>query len=908
LAEEPMDYMPIVIDFLFKFPCDLDDDFYEDNLVYALVQCCQMQIERLFHLSSSNKSELICVFLETDMWESYTEEEDDRRTVTCSKIRLHFPFCHVKASLQNTLLRENILRELSIIDAFKLFKTMPIGTWDDIMIKDVVSNPLTMYGSTKIPSQPKLRVLNVWGQITSAMFDPFNQGGEFDEVEDLCTDEFFLPRHHYHVSENLINGNIFLDVENNEDIEDPIEYWWPLFLSIWYWNKPTNPKVNSTLSKGKERLSVYENDEGPSKLLYTSPSEEITVGSSFETDLEGRHMDILKDLLPLLREYRFKEQLFWEDIVQATYHSSKGSSEGYKLVLDFTNRYCPERLKRVEEFYRTCSKTRITVKTIAWYAREDNRGKYNTWHKAWCVKSMEKSLTCYDNDIAKALYRRYWLDFLCVCNGRSYRWYQYKNHKWHDIKKGIELRKRISRGFVKQYEAMRTELSNEIMRSVDETFRSRGEINIKKIGTVIKRLKTNNCKNKIMSEAVEFFENDYFDGWIDDNENLMGLENGIFQICGQECCFRPGKPEDYITKSAIVGYDSSFSYDHPLVRELLEWINQVFPDKELAHHFLKYVASFIKSGNREKFLVIFTGRGDNSKSMICKLFGCLGSYCVRLPVATVMQRNQRSGGAANPEIARSKSAKVAIMQEPEDEDIFKSGTLKDLTGGDPLYARFLNENGGEFKNTFKLILQCNNIPTFANPTESVKNRTKICPRMEKDVDNPPKDHEEQRRQRKFKKDPMFEERLKYLMPGLLWLMKEYYPLYAKEGLPDPPIVKEHTEKYWKENDVYYQYVQDRITHAYNEKGERDPKTALTLSQIYNDFKNFFHENYPSSAVPDRKMVRMNLENTFQQKMHGLGWMGIRFKPMMANLPGVPDGTSFQGPPSQVSKGGGVLGL
>lgn len=889
LAEVPTKNMPIVLDFLFRFPREtMCDEPFRNDLVYLLVQTCQNSIEHLFDIVSDDRKEFICCYLESEnMW----EEVGANTVYDCVKIRLQFPFCHVNASIQETKLCPMIAKALEDYNAVDLFPSPPVGTWDEIIDKTVSTKPLTMYGSSEAPGRPKLILNCAYTRITEEHFDVAGIDPYIGEIEELDLDGLFDFQNHIHNQNRLINRNIF--VENND-----VDYWLPLYLSIGYWSSMCvslkECHTKKTRSKGKERVS-------PSRRTYPRKSSPMSTGE----ELEGDHYEVALELLPLLKPHRFTARSYWEDIAHALYHATEGQSVGLKTLLKYTREHCPDRERECEDYYRTCSKSRVSVKTIAWYAREDNPRDYKEWHKMWCLKSMEEALSCLDNDIAKCFYKFYWLDYLCTCNGAAFRWWQFKNHRWHDIHKGIRLKRRISNDFAKNFEKMRISLCRQVMESNDETFRTQGNLNVKKIGTLLRRLKSTAPKGKIMVESIEFFLHDDFEKWIDDNDDITGVENGILEICGRECIFRSGKPEDYNTKTAIVPYDRGLYMEHPLVQECLEWIHQVFPDKDLARHFLKYCASFLKSGNREKFLVVFSGAGDNSKSMICKLFGLFGGYCVRLPVTCVTQGRQRSSGP-NPEMARAKAAKIAIMQEPEDEDVLKGGIVKDVTGGEPFFARFLNDNGGEIKNTFKLILMCNEIPTFTNPGKALKNRFRIFPFLSTWVDDAPTDPEERYATRTFQKDPFFEDRIKFMMPAFLWLLKEYYPIYATEGLIDPPIIKDHTDQYWRENNIYEQYVTDRICQAKDAKGNINNKVGLTLTKVFNDFKMFMQENYPSANMPDRKHVKTNISLALKCKLKGRAWYGIRFQQSEVdmshfNQPG--EGPSFTPP-----DGEGLLGL
>lgn len=214
---------------------------------------------------------------------------------------------------------------------------------------------------------------------------------------------------------------------------------------------------------------------------------------------------------------------------------------------------------------------------------------------------------------------------------------------------------------------------------------------------------------------------------------------------------------------------------------------------------------------------------------------------------------------------------------------------------------------------------CNEIPTFTNPDRATKNRVKVIPFLSTWVRNAPKDPEEQYATRTFQMDEHFESRrLPFLKPAFLWLMKEYYPIYSHEKLEDPHIIKEYTDKYWQENDIYYQYVTERLCNANTPDGEKDHRVTLTLTRVYNDFRMFMQDNYPSAIVPDRKQVRVHISEQIGP-LRGRAWGGVRFQQHMADVPtvegkmdmdmsmgGLPINRGMQG--ISASKGQGVLGM
>ena len=249
------------------------------------------------------------------------------------------------------------------------------------------------------------------------------------------------------------------------------------------------------------------------------------------------------------------------------------------------------------------------------YAREDSHDKYTSWHKEWCVSSMERALSGLHTDVANALYKMYWLEFVFCPVGKG-KWYQFTRNRWIEMSQGLDLRKNISSDFMKKFEEIRVILSRQIHESDDDSFRSNGETTLKKISSLISKLKTTSFKSSLMTEVSESFKQDSFSESLDTNPNLLGIANGILETIGDKVVFRSAKPEDYVSMVSKVPYHKSYTWEYPLVKECLDWLKKVFPDTQLLHHFLKFSASCIRGKNTDKIFPVFTGSGDNSKAMM----------------------------------------------------------------------------------------------------------------------------------------------------------------------------------------------------------------------------------------------------------------------------------------------------
>jgi len=190
----------------------------------------------------------------------------------------------------------------------------------------------------------------------------------------------------------------------------------------------------------------------------------------------------------------------------------------------------------------------------------------------------------------------------------------------------------------------------------------------------------------------------------------------------------------------------------------------------------------------------------------------------------------------------------------------------------------------------------------------VKNRTRVFPLLSTWCLDAPEDPAEQMAQRRFKMNPNFEVRIRTLAPAFIWIIVQYWPIYAKEGMADPQIVKDYTDQYWREHDTYAQFIADNIklvTRVEEGRVVPDPRYRLTLAEIYHEFKLWYREAYPQGQIPNRSIVKTDLLARWGKIQDG-HWHGVcLFKesadtpPALANppLPATPAASAASAAPA-----------
>jgi len=294
---------------------------------------------------------------------------------------------------------------------------------------------------------------------------------------------------------------------------------------------------------------------------------------------------------------------------------------------------------------------------------------------------------------------------------------------------------------------------------------------------------------------------------------LFNCANGTIDL--RTGSLRPHRREDMLTKLSPVAYDVEAQPGR-----WLAFLDRVFAgDQQLIKFIQKAVGYSLAGDTSEQCLFICHGVGANGKSVLLKTIGVLtADYGQQVRTETLMIRPYAT---VSNDIAILRGARFISATETDDGQKLAESTVKQLTGGDAVRARFLFQESFQFTPQFKIWLAANHKPEIRGNDHAIWRRIRLVPFnviIPKAEQNP----------------HFFESELEEELPGILAWAVEGCLRWQREGLGEPEAVTKATADYREE--------QDAIAGFLSEKCVVGEHYQVTAKEIYYAYKTWCISN------------------------------------------------------------------
>ena len=826
---------PILVDFDFRYPMTIDEHQHTDNHIVDMIDLYFEAIKRMHTCINDEK-------IEVYIMEKPNVNKNTDNGVT--KDGLHMIIGMKMSHAGQLMLRDNVRKEIA-------------NVWDDLPLTNDWESVLDEGIST--------------GKTNWQMFGSRKPGHESYGLKS----KFICSYNENNNCWNIEKSNEGLDMRKMLSILTPNHH-----CTEW---KP-NDKTISAL----ENLQTIKTNKKCTKLKLklTSSSNTLNMDQiSSEEELDEALEKMLDDVRP--SEYFIKETHEYTMILPESYYGGGSRNKWIRVGWALKNT-CTQLDYRDNRLFLTFLKFSsqskefsfadvsglwdqwihefksnpdgLTKKSIMYWAKQDAiKEEYDAIRESTVSFFMNEAVeTQTEFDIATVLYQLFKDKYICVSISKNC-WYEFRDHRWVENDSGNSLRMSISKDLHAEFMKKLLTLMED-MRTYpqDDPRWAKSQAMANKLATINLKLKKTTDKNNIMREAKELFYDENFLDQQDNNVYLLGFQNGIYDF--KENCFRPGRPEDYVVKSTKINYVPIEKANKKHVKEITEFMEQLFPVKELRDYMWEHLASTLIGTNENQTFNIYNGKGRNGKSVLVTLMTkVLGEYKGTVPITLITQK-RNSIGSTSSEVVALKGTRYAVMQEPSKGDRINEGIMKEITGGDPIQGRALFKDSMTFIPQFKLVVCTNNLFEIKSNDDGTWRRIRVVEFLSKFVEDPQSDDPDEPYQ--FKVDKKLDDKFDSWKVAMASMLIEKAKI-TKGNVDDCNMVLAKSNEYRNNQDYLSEFVKEKIVVVTEGK--------IKKQEVYNEFKEWFTLQHGRNVPKGRELFQY-LDKRFGKYKNG--WFGV----------------------------------
>jgi len=505
----------------------------------------------------------------------------------------------------------------------------------------------------------------------------------------------------------------------------------------------------------------------------------------------------------------------------------------------------------------------LTIRSLAYWAKQDDPNQYEIFNREEFKSMMKKSLDGNTYYLAKSVYSKYSDRFVCSAIKGNV-WWEFKNHRWIRIEEGYSLKVILSEDFANEYnkEIADISLKATVVSGIEKEELQQRRTRIDKI---VEKLMNNSFKNILMDECKSIFYDSTFEQKLDSNIHLLGFDNGIYDL--EQGIFREGRPDDYVTLSTRISY-YKWSDKNPYNKKIINFFEQILPNESIRKYFINVLCTCLSGLTKEEKIYVLTGSGSNGKSLTMDLMcQALGDYYMSCDISMITRKRGQSNQAA-PEKVRMKGRRAGVFQEADEGEKLNVGIMKEFTGGDKVLIRDLFKGSTEmieFKPQMKYFLTCNQLLEVPSNDDGTWRRIRVIDFGSKFTDNPTKTNE-------FLIDNTLKHKIEQWAPTFVsYLIHIYNTEYKnKTYLSEPLEVIASTKQYKAENDHFTEYILQCIDVT------TDIKDVVGMKTLWDDFKRWFNDFHGGTKMPKSTEFNKFMTKQFGEKTNK-GYTKIKLK-------------------------------
>lgn len=304
----------------------------------------------------------------------------------------------------------------------------------------------------------------------------------------------------------------------------------------------------------------------------------------------------------------------------------------------------------------------------------------------------------------------------------------------------------------------------------------------------------------------------------DRQQHLLNVANGMVDL--RTGALLPHDRDAFATQVMDVHFDPAAAC--PVFERFVADV--LAHDAELVEYVQRAIGYAATGETREQCFFVLHGEGANGKSTALNIVrSVLGSYGKHTPTDTLVAK---AGGASN-DLARLAGTRFVTASEANADQRLADALLKQVTGDEPIVARYLFKEFISFHPTFKLFLATNQLPQVNGNDPAIWRRIRTIPFTRVFA------AEEQ--------DRSLADKLAAERAGILaWIVRGAVCWY-RDGLPTPAAVRAANAEYRAEMDSIGQFIEERC--------EVEADAAVSASTLYASYRHRSNDNGRAPVNP-----------------------------------------------------------
>lgn len=319
-------------------------------------------------------------------------------------------------------------------------------------------------------------------------------------------------------------------------------------------------------------------------------------------------------------------------------------------------------------------------------------------------------------------------------------------------------------------------------------------------------------------------------GLFDSDPWKLGVRNGVLDL--RTGTLIDAASDMLISRQAGTHYD--FQAECP---RWIQFIAEVCSDDDGLAAFLQRVCGYALTGSvTEEKLFFMYGTGANGKSVFANVVAAaFGGYAVTVRAALLARDPRGTGSDAEREKARLPGARLALVNETGQADMWDDQRVKEITSRERISARYLHQESFDFMPTHKLFIRGNHQPGATDASDGFWRRMVLIGFT--------------RQFSEAERVPDLDSRIiETELPGVLAWMVEGCLAWQREGLGVPAGMRAAVEAYRRDTDLLGEWLR---LHCIN-----SPHAETPVRDLFQSYERFLREGnlvgFPLKNSPNKK--------------------------------------------------------